>query len=52
MDEVVKKIVTECCNVDEMFSGLSSRALREKYYKQHLNYVVINVLFCYQYNVA
>ena len=30
------------CKVDDIFSGLSTRATREAFYRQNFQYVVIN----------
>ena len=39
-DDTLKSVITDSCQVGEIFSGLSSRAQREQYYRSTFNYVV------------
>ena len=40
VDQVEREAILETCNPCDLFSELNSRYLREKYYKDHFNYVV------------
>ena len=43
VDQVEREAILETCNPCDLFSDLNSRYLREKYYKDHFNYVVCMV---------
>ena len=40
VDQTQREAILETCNPCDLFSELNSRYLREKYYKNHFNYVV------------
>lgn len=38
-DDTLKSVISDSCQVGEIFSGLSSRAQREQYYRATFNYM-------------
>jgi len=44
-----KETLLKMCESGDIFSGLNTRHLREKFYKERFNYVVNVLMYCYNY---
>ena len=47
--DIDKETLLKMCEPGDIFSGLNTRHLREKFYKERFNYVVNVLMYCYNY---